>query len=105
LALPDLQEHLLLLDSFAEKQTGEHASQEDALQVHFWMSRASSTGLAKIPEASIPVSIVEAFFRYRRESIVSIPESILTPKINSFFYYYIIPLISSLSIKRNTYYY
>ena len=71
------------------------------------------SGLAKIPEASIPVSIVKVFFRYRKESIVSIPESILTPKINSFFYYlnyiiihyYIIPLISSLSIKRNTYYY
>jgi hypothetical protein len=67
----------------------------------------TESGLATIPEASIPVSIVEIFFRYRKESIVSIPESILTPKINSFFYYlnYIIPLISSLSIKRNTYYY
>ena len=70
-------------------------------------------GLAKIPEALIPVLIVEVFFRYRKESIVSIPESILTPKINSFFYYlnyiiiyyYIIPLISSLSIKRITHYY
>jgi hypothetical protein len=64
-------------------------------------------GLAKIPEASIPVSIVEVLVRYRKESIVSIPESILTPKINSFFYYlnYIIPLTFSLSIKRITYYY
>jgi hypothetical protein len=64
-------------------------------------------GLAKIPEASISVSIVEVLVRYRKELIVLIPELILTPRINSFFYYlnyiiiynYIILLIFSLSNK------
>jgi hypothetical protein len=48
-----------------------------------------------------------------QELIVLIPKSILTPKIISLFYYliyikiylYIISLISSLSIKKFTYYY
>jgi hypothetical protein len=42
-------------------------------------------GLAKIPEVSIPVLTLDGISQVLQESIALIPESILTPKINSFF--------------------